>query len=75
LLPTFGDKELASGDQLIITILIIQIVGMPGVFLFAFILKNWVINLASGSWLFYLIGLCEQLIMSIRFMISFALAL
>ncbi|WP_339869042.1 MFS transporter [uncultured Algoriphagus sp.] len=42
LAATFGDKELGlPGDQLIMTILIIQIVAIAGSYFFAFISKNY----------------------------------
>jgi UMF1 family MFS transporter len=59
LAATFGDKELGlPGDQLIITILIIQIVGIAGSFLFAFISQKLGNKTSLVTMVFIWIGIC-----------------
>ena len=59
LAATFGDKELGlPGDQLIITILIIQIVAIAGSFLFAFISKKLGNKMSLAIMVFIWVGIC-----------------
>lgn len=59
LAATFGDKELnLPGDQLIMTILIIQLVAIGGSYLFAFISKIYGNKLSLVSMVLIWIGIC-----------------
>lgn len=59
LAATFGDKELGlPGDQLIITILIIQIVAIAGSFLFAYISKKLGNKISLVIMVFIWVGIC-----------------
>ena len=59
LAATFGDKELGlPGDQLIVTILIIQIVAIAGSFLFAFISKKFGNKISLVIMVFIWVGIC-----------------
>jgi UMF1 family MFS transporter len=59
LAATFGDKELGlPGDQLIITILIIQIVAIAGSFLFAYISKKQGNKISLVIMVFIWVGIC-----------------
>ncbi len=59
LAASFGDKELElPGDQLIITILIIQLVAIGGSYLFAFVSKKFGNQLSLAIMVFVWIGIC-----------------
>jgi MFS transporter, UMF1 family len=59
LAATFGDKELGlPGDQLIITILIIQIVAIAGSYLFAFISKKFGNKISLVIMVIIWVGIC-----------------
>ncbi len=59
LAASFGDKELGlPGDQLILTILIIQIVAIGGSYLFAFLSKKFGNKLSLMIMVFVWIGIC-----------------
>ncbi|WP_018473751.1 MFS transporter [Echinicola pacifica] len=56
---SFGDKELKlSGDKLIITILIIQLVGIGGSYFFGWLSKNYGNKLSLCIMVFIWIGIC-----------------
>jgi len=59
LAASFGDKELGMpGDQLILTVLIIQFVAIGGSFLFAFVSKRFGNKLSLMIMVFIWIGIC-----------------